>query len=168
MVKVWIFYKKNDMEQSRYQQYHRIYILGFFCLLCGLFFLGMGIYLVPLVVFNYNIDVPAFYFDLTVWLNETFFINEVNASWMLLEICFALGLLFLVVAQIISNYIDNHLLKYQKVEDPQRLLEKEKDLVEVKHMVLILLVAILLVLVGLKIFEATISSVQPNAPIVVR
>jgi hypothetical protein len=166
MVKVWIFYKKNDMEQSRYQQYHRLYILGFFCLLFGFFFLGMSIYLAPLVIFNYNVDVPTSYFELTVWLQDTFFLSEVDAGWMILEICFALGLLFLVIAQIVSNYIDNHLLKYHKVEDPQRLLEKEKDLVEVKHMVLILLVAILLVLVGLKIFEATISSVPPNAPIV--
>lgn len=154
------------MEQSRYQHYHGLYILGFICLLLGFFFLGMAIYLVPLVVFNININMPISFFKLTVWLHDTFLMNEVDAAWMILEVFFALGVLFLVIAQIVSNYIDNHLLKYHKVEDPEVLLEKEKDLVEVKHMVLILLVAILLVLAGLKIFEATISSVVPNAPIV--
>lgn len=154
------------MEQSRYQQYHGLYILGFVCLLLGFFFLGMGLYLVPLVVFNININVPISFFQLTVWLHDAFLMNEINAAWMILEIFFALGLLFLVIAQVVSNYIDNHLLKYRRVENPEVLLEKEKDLVEVKHMVLILLVAILLVLAGLKIFEATITSGATNVPVI--
>ena len=145
------------MEQSRYQENHWLYIVGLICLSLGLIFLGVTLYLAPLVLFHWNVDIPVQYFIFIEWLHNDFELNEVSASWILWDFFLAFGLIFMVIADVISNYIDNHLLRYLKKIDPILALSKEKDLMEVKHIVLILIVAIILVLAGLKIVEASIT-----------
>ena len=145
------------MEQSRYQENHWLYIVGLICLSLGLIFLGVTLYLAPLVLFHWNVDIPVQYFIFIEWLHHDFELNEVSASWILWDFFLAFGLIFMVIADVISNYIDNHLLRYRKNIDPILALSKEKDLMEVKHIVLILIVAIILILAGLKIVEASIT-----------
>ena len=145
------------MEQSRYQENHGLYIFGLICLSLGLIFLGVTLYLVPLILFHWNVGVPVQYFIFIEWLHHDFELNEVSASWILWDFFLAFGLIFMVIADVISNYIDNHLLRYRKNIDPILALSKEKDLMEVKHIVLILIVAIILILAGLKIVEASIT-----------
>ena len=145
------------MEQSRYQGNHWLYITGLICLSLGLIFLGVTIYLAPLILFHWNVDVPMQYFIFIEWLHHDFELNEASASWIFWDFFLVLGLLFMIIADVISNYIDNHLLRYRKKIDPALALSKEKDLMEVKHIVLILIVTIILVLAGLKIVEASIT-----------
>ena len=145
------------MEQSRYQGNHWLYITGLICLSLGLIFLGVTIYLAPLILFHWNVDVPMQYFIFIEWLHHDFALNEASASWIFWDFFLVLGLLFMIIADVISNYIDNHLLRYRKKIDPALALSKEKDLMEVKHIVLILIVTIILVLAGLKIVEASIT-----------
>ena len=145
------------MEQSRYQENHGLYIVGLICLTLGLLFLGVTLYLAPFIFFHWNIDIPMQYFMVIEWLHHDFELNETNAARIFWDFFLVLGLIFMIIADVISNYIDNHLLKYRKKIDPALALSKEKDLMEVKHMVLILIVAIILVLAGLKIIEATIT-----------
>jgi hypothetical protein len=68
-----------------------------------------------------------------------------------------LGLIFLLVADLISNFIDNQLLKLKK-QVRLHTEEQEKNLIETKHVLMILCIAVLLVLGGIKIFEVTISA----------
>lgn len=145
------------MEQSRYQGNHWLYITGLICLALGLVFLGLTLYLSPLILFHWNVDVPVQYFIFIEWLHHDFALNEASSAWILWDFFLALGLFFMVMADVISNFIDNNLLRYRKKTDPILALSKQKDLMEVKHIVLILIVAIILVLAGLKIVEASIT-----------
>jgi len=145
------------MEQSRYQENHGLYIVGLICLTLGLLFLGVTLYLAPFIFFHWNIDIPMNFFMVIEWLHHDFELNEASAAWIFWDFFLVMGLIFMIIADVISNYIDNHLLRYRKKLDPALALSKEKDLMEVKHMVLILIVAMILVLAGLKIVEATIT-----------
>jgi hypothetical protein len=146
------------MDQSRYEKYHRLYILGTISLVLGVVCLGTSLYLLPLLLFGINVNMPLSFFKFLNWLNEEFRLSDHDALKMSWEMLTGLGILFLLIANIFSNYIDNHILKYKKIENPDLVREKEKDLVEVKHIVLILVTVILFVLAGLKLFEAGITS----------
>ena len=145
------------MEHNRYQGNHWLYITGLICLSLGLIFLGLTLYLSPLILFHWNINVHVQYFIFIEWLHHDYELNEVSASWILWDFFLAFGLIFMVIADVISNFIDNNLLRYRKKIDPILALSKQKDLMEVKHIVLILIVAIILVLASLKIVEASIT-----------
>ena len=65
-----------------------------------------------------------------------------------------IGLFLVLIADISSNYIDNQLLKLKRKYKPADYSEEhEKEMIEVKHMVMVLCIAILLVFGGVKLFE---------------
>jgi hypothetical protein len=146
------------MDQSRYEKYHGLYIVGTIGLIVGIICLGFGLYMLPMILFGINVNLPFYFFKFFNWLSEEFRMSDMDAIKMTWEIMTGLGILCLVIANVMSNYIDNHLLKYKRIENPDLVREKEKDLIEVKHVVLILATAILFVLAGLKLFEKGITS----------
>jgi hypothetical protein len=146
------------MDQSRYEKYHGLYIVGTIGLILGIICLGFSLYMLPMILFNINVNLPLHFFKFFNWLSEEFRMSDMDAIKMTWELMTGFGIMCLVIANVTSNYIDNHLLKYKRIENPDLVREKEKDLIEVKHVVLILATAILFVLAGLKLFERGITS----------
>jgi len=146
------------MDQSRYEKYHGLYIVGTIGLIIGIISLGFSLYMLPMILFGINVNLPFVFFRFFNWLSEEFRMSDMDAIKMTWELMTGFGIMCLVIASVTSNYIDNHLLKYKRIENPDLVREKEKDLIEVKHMVLILATAILFVLAGLKLFEKGITS----------
>lgn len=142
------------MEQSRYQYFHRFYTIGFISLILGMLFIGVSLYLFPLVFFNINIDVPFILFKWVTWLDFNYHMDEPTSLKFIWGFFMLLGLFLVLIADVSSNYIDNKLLKLNKIYKPEEFAkEHEKEMIELKHLIMILCIAILLVLGGLKLFQ---------------
>lgn len=145
------------MEQSRYQSFHYLYIFGLIALILGLFALGFSLYLFPLVFLDIQINLPLIIYRFINWFQDEYYLLQDKVFMLIWGFFICTGLILLLIADLVSNYIDNQLLKLKKEEQPNTP-EQEKDLIETKHVLMILCIAVLLVLGGIKIFEITISS----------
>jgi hypothetical protein len=129
-------------------------MVGFISLILGLIFLGLGLYLFPIVFLNINIDAPLILFKWITWLDIRYHLDESSALKLIWGSLTVIGLFLVLIADISSNYIDNQLLKLKRKYKPADYSEEhEKEMIEVKHMVMVLCIAILLVFGGVKLFE---------------
>jgi hypothetical protein len=143
------------MEQSRYQPFNRLYILGLLCLLLGFFSLGFALYLFPMVFLNIQVDAPLFLYKLLAWVQQEYYLLQDKALSLIWGFFLCLGLILILIADLTSNYIDNQLLRIKKQTETY-VSEDEKEMIQTKHIVIILCIVILLVLGAMKIFEVSI------------
>ena len=142
------------MEQSRYKPFHRLYIIGLLCLICGLGTLGFALYLFPMVFLNIQVNAPLFLYSLLEWVQQQYFFLQDKALTLIWGFFLCLGLTLILIADLISNFIDNQLLRIKKQTELDND-EIEKDVIQTKHILIILCIVVLIVLGAMKIFEVS-------------
>jgi hypothetical protein len=157
MLNITVIKEEVDMEFDRYQKHHRIYIAGIICLFMGICCIALAIFLLPYTIFNLEYSVPLIFFQTADVLQHYFSISDVNAQQGLVYIIIGVGLLLLLIAELISNYIDNELYKIRKAQASAEVIKARS---ESWQTTLVVLFVIFLVIIGLKLFEWTISAPQ--------
>jgi hypothetical protein len=144
-----------DMEFDRYSKHHRLFVIGIICLFSGLCCLAFAIFLIPYTLFKIDYSVPLIFFQISSVLEDYFSINDTNAQSGLLYFIILIALLLLLIADMISNYIDNEYYKIQKGEVSEEVRRARS---ESWRTTLVVLFVIFLSIIGLKLFQWTISS----------
>ena len=104
------------MEPDRYNQNHTVYIVGILCLVASLAMIAFSLYLLPYLLFGWHYSVPEF---VIAWLDQiqTSYNLSVNASeWLIFAVFFIPGLVFALIADVVSNRIDNQIYGIQAPE----------------------------------------------------
>lgn len=99
------------MEKSRYQENRKLFLMGMILMVTGLFSVGVGLYLIPFVMFNNINGIPLFVFEFINWLQDTYGMTPSSGAWSIWGFFVMFGVICFVVAELISNHIDNQLLE---------------------------------------------------------
>lgn len=155
MVNISVIKDCVEMEFDRYSSHHHIFILGIICLFMGICCLAFAIFLIPYTLFQIDYSLPLIFFQASDAIERYFSITDVSAQSGMIYIIIFIGLLLLIIAEIISNYIDNQLFKVRKIGVSEEVRRARS---ESWHTTLVVLLVIFLAIIGLKLFQWTISS----------
>lgn len=97
------------MEQDRYQKNHLLFILGMFSLIMSLSLFCFCVFILPNLLFGATYDIPTFIGYWTDWLQEQYGIGDVAAARLVLLFFIVLTILFVFIAYLSSNRIDNQI-----------------------------------------------------------
>ena len=158
MFNITVIKEYVDMEFDRYSKHNRLFVMGIICLFAGVCCLAFAIFLIPYTVFKIDYSVPLIFFQISCVLENYFSINDVSAQSGILYFIILIALLLLLIAEMISNYIDNEYYKIQKLEVSEEVRRARS---ESWRTTLVVLFVIFLSIIGLKLFEWTISGSQP-------
>ena len=143
------------MEFDRYSTHHRIFIFGIICLFCGICCIALAIFLIPYTLFQIDYSVPLIFFQASDVIEQYFSVTYASAQSGMIYFIIFFGLLFLIIAEMISNYIDNQLYKIRKVGVSEEVRRARS---ESWYTTLVVLFVIFLAVIGLKLFQWSISS----------
>lgn len=145
------------MEQDRYLNHQGLFITGIICLFLGVCCVAFAIYLVPYTLFKIDYGVPLIFFQLSDVLEHYFLISDASAQSGIVYFIIFFGIFLLLIAEFISNHIDNELYKIRKAGVSEAVKRARS---ESWYTALVVLFVIFLAIIGLKLFEWTIASSQ--------
>lgn len=149
------------MEKSRYQENRKLFLTGMILMVTGLFSVGIGLYLIPFVMFNNINGIPLFVFEFVNWLQDTYRMSPSSSAWSIWGFFIIFGVLCFVIAELISNHIDNKLLKINPDDLKTPITEEQRQKSqESKKTFFLVFLAIGLILIALKLMDWMIST-QP-------
>ena len=143
------------MEFDRFKMHHRVFVLGIISLFLGICCIAFAIFLIPYTLLQIDYSVPLIFFQASSVIEHFFSVSDVSAQSGMVYFIILMGLLLLIVAEMISNYIDNQLYKVAKTGVSE---EVKKARSESWYTILLTLFFIFLAIFGLKVFHWTISS----------
>lgn len=147
----------NIMEPDRFQHNNKYYIVGIICLVGGLSLFAFSAYILPFLLFNWHYTMPDF---ISIWLNDIQTIYQLSAmaaAWLILLGFFLPGIILVVIADILSNRIDNqiHGLQHAKVRPKTTT---NLDQAESRSLTFRIVLIIIIVFILARLFQWTISA----------
>ncbi|KTC93671.1 MULTISPECIES: hypothetical protein [Legionella] len=140
------------MEQDRFQQNSKLFILGLVCLLACLSLFGFGFYILPYLLWNWNYDVPEFVLSMREWYKESYNFSDSGSAWMVFLTFIVPAIITGLISQYSSNHIDNEIYHLNENKEERRT-ELKRDVQETLGFGLKIFFLIILVLVAVTLVE---------------
>lgn len=140
------------MEQDRYQQNHKLFIIGLASLVISLSLFALSFYIMPNLLFGWGYDTPEFITNFVEWFQYTYNYSESAASKLVFLIVFVLASIFASIAYYCSNRIDNQIYSLELQESKQLQKVQTTDR-EGLRLVLKILFITLLIFLAAALFE---------------
>lgn len=140
------------MEQDRYEQNHKLFVIGLISLLLSLSLMAIALFIVPYLIWGWHYGVPGMIIALREWLKEEYGFGNTEASWLVFLTFIIPALIFGYISQWSSNYIENKMYGLDQ-DRPGRRREIQKDLRESVSFGLKIFILIILVIVGVTLVE---------------
>ncbi len=144
------------MEPDRYQHSHKHYIIGIVCLVISLGLFATSIYILPYLWFGWHYNMPEFILNWLNSLQSDYQFKSASASWLIFLGFFLPALIFAIVADIMSNRIDNEIhgiTPKKTVRQPQAPRDKESS-----SLALRIILIVILVFLAAELFQWAIST----------
>ena len=141
------------MEPDRYQQNKVYYVIGMIFLVLSLFYLGVGLYVLPYLIFGVYYSIPPTIFDRINYVQMTYDLTEKQASWLIVCIIFFVGFMCALVTYFTSNQIDNEIFGVSP-----KPVEVKKEKKESGSLMLKIILIVSFVFIVTKLFQWAISS----------
>lgn len=111
------------MEQDRYQQNEKVFVIGLLSLVTSLSLFALTFYVMPNLLFGWQFSIPGFIISVVEWLQYAYSFTSKGASTFVFSIIFLLALLFAVIAYYCSNKIDNQIYssEFQSKKQPRSI-----------------------------------------------
>lgn len=139
------------MEPDRYQENHQYYIVGIICLVFGLSLFALSIYILPFLAFDWHYVVPDFIISWLSWFQFTYKSSNAAASWLVFLILFIPSLVLIIIADILSNRIDNQIYGITPQTEQKRI--EESDDKESNRLIITIVAIIVLVFIAAEFFQ---------------
>jgi NhaP-type Na+/H+ or K+/H+ antiporter len=150
------------MEYDRFAHHHVLYIGGLIALVFGIVGIVGTVYFLPYIFFDWPYAIPPEFYSLAQKLQTNYLLTKSTAELSLVGGLFFLGLLFLLIAELISNYLDQHEFRLHKVEISKKIREEEHDEFKKKSdtwkIFLVVLMILLIAVLSIRLLEWSISS----------
>lgn len=141
------------MEPDRYQQNKVYYIIGMIFLVLSLFYFGVGLYVLPHVLFGIYYSIPPAVYERINYVQMTYDLTAKQASWLIVSLIFFVGFLCALVTYFTSNQIDNEIFGVKPEPVKEKKENKESDSLMLKIILIVVFVFIVT-----KLFQWAISS----------
>ena len=119
--------------------------------------IGISLYLIPVIFFNYSLNLSTSFFKLLYWCNQDFASDQdeiLRAIWITI---FGAGFVLILFADICSNYIDKKILLLGK-----HFRSIEKNIIDIKQLLKIMLLVFILVFAFLQLINHSLFSSLPK------
>ncbi|MBA2656516.1 MAG: hypothetical protein H0U70_05960 [Tatlockia sp.] len=140
------------MEQDRFQQNSKLFVIGLISLLLCLSLLALGLYIVPYLLWDWRYGVPGMVIELHEWFKENYNFNNSGASWMVFLTFMVPAIICGLISQWTSKYIEKKMFGLE-LHSPERKMEIHKDIQETVSFGLKIFLLIILVIVAVSIVE---------------
>ena len=141
------------MEPDRYQQNKVYYIIGMIFLVLSLFYFGVGLYVLPHVLFGIYYSIPPAVYERINYVQMTYDLTAKQASWLIVSLIFFFFFLCALVTYFTSNQIDNEIFGVKPEPVKEKKENKESDSLMLKIILIVVFVFIVT-----KLFQWAISS----------
>ncbi|WP_298627398.1 hypothetical protein [uncultured Legionella sp.] len=152
------------MEQDRYTNNSKLYILGIISLILALSLFFFSLYIFPFLVWNLHYDVPDFISRMIMYFEDAYFYSTSTSKMLTWMIFFVPSLIAGYISYYISNYIDDQILGLVKKPPPEEAaeanLELQNDVKEslgLAAKIIILMILILVIIYLLQVFVQSTS-----------
>ena len=146
------------MEPDRFQQNHKYYIIGIICLVFGLGMFALSVYILHYLAFDWHYTVPDFIVSWRAWLQNTYDASQTAGSWLVFLILFIPAIVLIIVADILSNRIDNQIYGITDKPAHNKRRSDLSDRRESKSLTLRIIVIIILVFIAAEFFQWAITT----------
>ncbi|CDZ79291.1 putative protein involved in cysteine biosynthesis [Legionella massiliensis] len=140
------------MEQDRYQQNSKLFVVGLISLLLCLSLAGFGFYIFPYLIWNWGYDVPELVPNLREWYKGNYNFGDSGASWMVFLTFIIPAVISGFISQWASKYIEKQMYGLTE-ENPEKHAEMQRDIQETISFGLKIFFLIILVIVGITLVE---------------
>lgn len=147
------------MEYDRFEHHPVLFILGMFSLILGLLMVGFSIYILPHIMFSWDYAIPLEWFNWTQKLQSYYaLLPETAEKWFFMSMLI-LGLLCLLMAEWIANFLDvhelkmRHMLREEETKEPE-LVQEKKD---TWRIFLVVALILLITIFGVRLLEWSIQ-----------
>ncbi len=137
---------KTVMEEDRYKKNSSLFIIAMLAMTIGFVLLAFTLYILPFLLFGWIYDVPSGIIYLQEWVHTSLDFTESDADKLILSFFTGLALIFIVVAYITSNRIENQIFK-QGEEEPKKRAHLSVDTQESFSLTLKLLLVIIVIFI---------------------
>lgn len=144
------------MEQDRYEQNHKVFIIGLICLILCLSLAAFGFYILPYLIWNWGYEVPELVWQLREWYKGNYNFSDIGASWLVFFTFIIPATICGFISQWASNYIEKKMYGLDEA-NPERHAEIRKDIQETIRFGLKIFLLIILVLVVITLVEWLIA-----------
>lgn len=148
------------MENDRYQQNSKLFVIGLICLLISLSLFAFGLYILPYLLWNWSYNVPEFVFVWREWLKETYNFSDSGASWSMILIFIIPAIITGFISHLASNRIDNQIYGVEQ-EKSTSMPEIKKDIRESLGFGFKIFLLIILVLVAVALVQWLVAPTTP-------
>ncbi|MBA2652374.1 MAG: hypothetical protein H0U73_08930 [Tatlockia sp.] len=140
------------MEQDRFQQNSKLFVLGLISLLLCLSLLALGLYIVPYLLWGLHYGVPGMVLELHEWFKSNYNLSDAIASWLVFFTFIIPATICGLISQWSSNYIERKMYGLDE-ERPEHQMEIHKDIQETVSFGLKIFLLIILVILGVSFVE---------------
>ena len=102
------------MEQDRYKKNHFSYIAGMLSLITSLVLFACSLFLIPNLIFGWHYALPGFLIELMAMLENDYGMTPSSINWLLCGVLVIPGVVLFIMADILSNKIDNEIYEVNR------------------------------------------------------
>ncbi len=144
------------MEPDRFQQNSKLFIVGMICLLLGLTFLAIALFIIPYLLWNWHYGVPSMVVQLHQWFRDSYSFDNGGASWMVFLTFLIPAIIFVIISQWSSNHIEKQMYGMD-LDRPGRRMEIHKEIHDTLSFGLKLGILIVLVIIAVIVVQWFVS-----------
>jgi len=148
------------MEQDRYKNNNKVYIIGIICLVVAITFFFFSMYIAPFIIWDLKYDVPDVITSLITLFRENYGYSLGVSKIIVWLIFFLPSLITGFISYYISNYIDNKIYKLdirtneeeKKTKLSPETIRKIKESASIGGKILLLMIGIVVIILLLEAF----------------
>lgn len=149
------------MEVERFEKNRNLFIIGIVCLVLGLIFFILSFYTLPNLIFNWRYQIPTFIALLSGFLQANYNLQPKAAGWLIFLGIFAVSIILFIIAEVMSNKIDDKLYKDYYSEKSINKIQKNRinEEQDSRALVFKIIFIIILVFIASQLFQWAITIV---------
>jgi hypothetical protein len=145
------------MEYDRFEKHHILYLIGLISLILACISIGLGLYCLPYVLFNFIYSMPWTFFSVSEYIQKFYGIHAEKSGLMIIGILIFIGMVFILVAELISNYIERKDLGFKQENFQEELPQWVEPQNGMRNTVLVILI-LMLAVGAVNLLEWSVSS----------
>ncbi|KTD61803.1 hypothetical protein [Legionella spiritensis] len=150
------------MEQDRFSQNKGLFIFGMVSLAACWGLVAFALYILPMLIWQWNYDVPEFLFTWRESLRESYAISEAAAGGFIVSLLLFLAIVTGYIAHYISNYIDKQIVGIVEEETPENTENISKEVKETFSFGGQLFILLVLVIVAVLFIHWLVAIPEPQ------
>lgn len=147
------------MDADRFEKNKKFFIVGIVCLVLGIILFMLSFYTFPNLIFNWRYEVPTFITLLSSYLQVTYHLKYTAAGWLVFLGIFGFSIIMFIIADIMSNKIDDKLYKEYYANNESSKVKKNavENEQESRTLVFKIILIIILVFIASQLFQWAIT-----------